>query len=145
MKPPKAIKEARERLESTNWLAALAEEIPALKDKKAWEIVPLPSDVKAIESRLVFVRKMKADGSVDKYKVRLVAKGFQEGHLDNVYSPVLDFSTVRLVLAVMGQEGGIIHHMDFKSAFLNGKFEKEESVYLNPPEGLHLGVKHERL
>ena len=95
-----------------------------------------------IDSKLVFTLKFKADAAVDKRKARLVAKGFQEGHVEDVYAPVVDFATVRLTLAIMGCQGALIHQMDVKSAFLNGKFHDDDSVYLNPPNGLDLGVKH---
>lgn len=54
----------------------------------------------------------------------------------------MDFSIAWLVLAVKRREGGIINQTDVKSVFLNVNFEKEDSVYPDPPEGLDFGVKH---
>lgn len=84
----------------------------------------LPSGARAIDSELLFVEKYKADGAVDKYKVRPVTKGFQEGNFDNLYAPVVDFSTVRLFLAIMSQKRGFIHQLDVKGTFLNRKIGK---------------------
>ena len=140
-KTPTSLAEALFSKNRSKWIAAIEEEILSLESNDTWKIVQLPPSARAIDSKLVFVLKLKADGSVDRYKVRLVAKGFQEGHVDNVYAPVVDFSTVRLVLAIMSQHGAYIHQLDVKSAFLNGKLDDEDNLYLNPPEGLELGVK----
>lgn len=141
LSPPKSLAEVRERKGSSMWMQAVDEEINSLKENEDWQIASLPEGAKAIDSRFVFVLKLNADGSVDKYKARLVAKGFQEGYVENVYAPVVDFSTVRLVLSILSREGGFIHQMDVKSAFLNGRLKKDECLYMNSPEGLDLGVK----
>ena len=71
---------------------------------------------------------------------RLVVKGFQEGHVSEVYAPVVDFYAIRTALACLGP-GAFIHHLDVKSAFLNGVIENEYVVYVRPPNGLDLGLK----
>ena len=138
---PKTLSEARGRNDSAQWMKAVSDEIKSLEEKGTWEIVPMPLGAKVIDSKFVFAQKRKADRTVDKYKARLVAKGFQEGYVEDVYAPVVDFSTVRLLLTVMSSKGGIIHQMDVKSAFLNGKFDTGECIYLNPPDGINLGLK----
>ena len=57
-----------------------------------------------------------------------MAKGFQEGHVDSVYAPIVDFSTGRLFLAIMSQHGAFIHQLDVKSEVLNGKLDEEDSL-----------------
>lgn len=88
----------------------------------------LPVRVRAIDSKLLFVLKYKADGAVD-FKPRLVAKGFQEGHVENFYSPVVDISSVGLVLAIMSQKGCFIHQLRFKEAFLNGNGKRKIACF----------------
>ena len=85
---------------------------------------------------------MKADGAVHRDKERLVAKGFQEGHVHDLYDPVVDLATVRLTPEAMSRKGAFNDKVDVKSAFLNGRFHDDDSIFLNPPQGLDLEVKH---
>jgi hypothetical protein len=73
---------------------------------------------------------------VVKYKARLVAKGYAERQgvdHDEVFAPVARMETVRLLLALAAHRGWPVHHMDVKSAFLNGDLEEE--VYVHQPPG----------
>ncbi|KAF0931476.1 hypothetical protein E2562_004599 [Oryza meyeriana var. granulata] len=77
-----------------------------------------------------------AAGKVIKHKARLVAKGYvqQPGvDFDEVFAPMARIESVRLLLALAAQEGWPVHHMDVKSAFLNG--ELIEEVYVRQPPG----------
>jgi len=83
------------------------------------------------------VFKLKKDelGAVIKHKARLVARGFvqQEGiDYNDAFAPVARNESVR-VLALAAQEGWRVHHMDVKSAFLNGDLKEE--VYVQQPPG----------
>ena len=79
---------------------------------------------------------MKTDGSIDKYKVRLVAKCYkqQEG-LDyfDTYSPVTRITSIRMLIAISALHGFEIHQMDVKTTFSNG--ELDEEIYMQQPEG----------
>ena len=71
-----------------------------------------------------------------KYKARLVAKGYvqrQGVNYEEVFAPVARLETVRLLLALAAQEDWKVHHMDVKSAFLNGDLTEE--VYVEQPVG----------
>ena len=79
---------------------------------------------------------MKDDGTIDKYKARLVIKGFrQKEGLDyfDTYSPVTRITSIRLLIALATVYDLQIHQMDVKTAFLNG--ELEEEIYMEQPEG----------
>jgi hypothetical protein len=85
---------------------------------------------------LKWVFKLKRDetGAIVKHKARLVAHGFiqREGiDFDDTFSPVARMESVRLLLASAAQEGWRVHHMDVKSAFLNG--DLKEGVYVHQP------------
>jgi len=83
-----------------------------------------------------FKRKLKPDGTVDKYKTRLVAKGFrQRENIDyfNTYSPCTRITSIRVLISLVVVYNLIVHQMDVKSAFLNG--ELEEEIYMEQPEG----------
>ena len=79
---------------------------------------------------------MKADGSIDKYKARLVIKGYrQKEGLDyfDTYSPVTRITSIRMVIAIAALRNLEIHQMDVKTAFLNGDLNEE--IYMEQPEG----------
>lgn len=60
------------------WLEAALKEIQALVENGTFELVELPEGAKAIGSRWVFKVKRNADGSIERYKARLVAQGFSQ-------------------------------------------------------------------
>ncbi|GJY08070.1 isochorismate synthase, chloroplastic [Tanacetum coccineum] len=81
-------------------------------------------------------KKRKADDTVDKYKARLVIKGFrQRGGLDyfDTYSLVTRITSIRMILAIAALRKLEVHQIDVKKAFLNGDLEEE--IYMNQPEG----------
>jgi hypothetical protein len=76
----------------------------------------------------VYKLKKNEVGVVIKHKARLVAKGYVQQHgidFDEVFSPVARMESVRLLLALASHQGWLVHHMDVKSAFLNGVLEEE--------------------
>jgi len=88
----------------------------------------------------VFKVKKDPKGRVVKHKARLVAKGYaqQQGvDFDEVFAPVARIETVRVLLALAAQGGWQVHHMDVKSAFLNG--DLTEVVYVQQPPGFLVG------
>lgn len=75
-----------------------------------------------------------------KHKARLVAKGYAQRHgvdYDEVFAPVARIETVRVLLALAARGGWEVHHMDVKSAFLNG--DLAETVYVQQPPGFIVG------
>ncbi|RVX06304.1 putative mitochondrial protein [Vitis vinifera] len=72
---PRNIQEA---LDEPSWKLAVFEEMNALKKNGTWEVVDLPREKKVVGCKWVFTIKSKADGSVERYKARLMAKGFTQ-------------------------------------------------------------------
>jgi hypothetical protein len=90
----------------------------------------------------VFKLKRDEAGAIVKHKARLVARGFvqQEGiDFDYTFTPVARMESVRLLFALAAQEGWRVHHMDVKSAFLNGNLKEE--VYVHQPSGFAIPGK----
>jgi hypothetical protein len=84
----------------------------------------------------VFKKKLRPDGTIEKYKARLVVKGYthREGKdYFDTYSPVTRITTIRVLLSMATSYGLIVHQMDVKTAFLNG--ELEEEIYIDQPDG----------
>jgi hypothetical protein len=84
------------------------------------------------------VYKVKKDerGHIVKHKARLVAKGYVQHpgvDFEEVFAPVATLESVRLIVALAAHHGWEVHHMDVKSAFLNG--DLEEVVYVSQPPG----------
>jgi hypothetical protein len=87
----------------------------------------------------VFKAKKDTASIISKHKGRLVAKGYvqrQGVDFDEVFAPVGRLESVCLLLAHEANEGWAVHHMDVKSAFLNG--ELLEEVFVTQPPGFVL-------
>ena len=67
---------------------------------------------------------MKINGAIDKYKARLVTKGFKKKedlHFFDTYSPVTRLTSIRVLIAIAALHNLEIHQMDVKTTFLNGE------------------------
>ncbi|KAI3510533.1 hypothetical protein L1887_17599 [Cichorium endivia] len=122
--------------EDVDWVNAMKSELEVIEKNKTWNLVELPPGRKPIGLKWVFKLKKDPDGRVLKHKARLVAKGYVQKpgiDFDEVFAPVARIETVRILLALAGNNGWLVHHLDVKSAFLNGDLEEE--VYVTQPEG----------
>src|SRR5579859_93922 len=132
--------DAMKSIYAEDWKKAADAEYAALLENHTWEIVKLPPRKKPIGCRWVWLIKRKADGSIERFKARLVAQGFsQRPGLDyvEVFAPTFRPASLRLVLAIAAIHDLHLHSLDISSAFLNG--ELEEEIYMNQPEGYHEG------
>ena len=101
-----------------------------------WGLVELPANRTPVGNKWVFKKKTKADGSIERYKVRLVAQGFSQKQgldYDETFSPVIRFESFRSLIAVAVQKRLKLHQLDITAAFLNGHLEEE--VFMKQPEG----------
>jgi hypothetical protein len=117
-----------------SWRQAMSEELASIEDNNTWDLVDLPTGHKPIGLKWVYKLKKNASGEIGKHKARLVGKGYvqREGaDFDEVFAPMAILDSVRLLLALAAQEGWLVHHLDVKSAFLNG--ELKEDVYVLQP------------
>jgi hypothetical protein len=107
----------------------------AVEQNRTWELADLPRGHRAITLKWVFKLKRDEADTIVKHKARLVARGFlqQEGvDFDDAFAPVARMESVRLILVLAAQEGWRVHHMDVKSAFLNGDLKEEVYVHQSP-------------
>lgn len=108
LEEPQSIEEALTGPEAKEWQAAIDEEIAAMEKNNTWKTVDqLPKDHKAVSSKIVFKKKLDSQGRVEKYKARLVARGFtQRPGIDykETFAPVIRFESIRVLLALAAKE-----------------------------------------
>ena len=89
-----------------------------------------------VTSRWLYKIKHAADGSIEKYKARFVARGFtqKEGKdYDGTFAPVTMNTTIKTIISLAAVFRWKLHQLDVKTTFLNGKIDEE--VYIEQPEG----------
>ena len=122
------------RVDTPWWKEACEEEYQSLMDNNLWMVVDLPPGKKAVGSKWVFKLKKLPDGSIDRFKARVVARGFtQKAGIDftETFAPVVCFNTLRVLLAITAMEDLELDQVDFKSAYLNGEIEEEVYIELS--------------
>jgi hypothetical protein len=90
-------------------------EFSALVRNKIWHLVPPETDHNLIDCKWVYKVKHKADGSIDRYKAHLVAKGYKQQYgidYDDTFSPMVKFATIRLVLSIVVSQGWCLRQLD---------------------------------
>ncbi|GJX83735.1 ribonuclease H-like domain-containing protein [Tanacetum coccineum] len=100
----------------------MLDEYNALIKNNTWVLVPQPSDANIVRSMWLFKHKHFADGSLSRYKARLVANGNSQQldvDYDETFSPVVKPATVRTVLSIAASRHWPIHQLDVKNAFLH--------------------------
>jgi hypothetical protein len=100
------------------------EEMATLDANMTWELVPLPERKKAIGCKWVYKVKHNLDGSISRYKARLVAKRYAQTHgidYEETFVHVAKMATMRTVITMATSRGWVLHQMDVKNAFLHGE------------------------
>ncbi|KXJ72078.1 hypothetical protein RP20_CCG018998 [Aedes albopictus] len=137
---PSTVAELKQRDDWPQWQAAIQAELDSLHRNNTWDLVKLPEGRRAVSCKWVFRIKPGNGDEPDKYKARLVARGFSQRRgfdYNETYSPVARVDTLRTLLAVANKERMEIHQMDVQSAFLNGDLSEE--IYMSQPEGYEVG------
>jgi hypothetical protein len=109
-------------------------ETVALEWTGMWDLVPCPPHVHPITCKWVYKVKTRSDGSLERYKARLVAHGFQQEQgrdYDETFAHVTHMITIHTLLVVASVQEWSISQLDVKNVFLNG--ELHEDVYMRPP------------
>ena len=125
-----------EAAKSEHWRKAMEEEMAALRQNQTWELVPKPAKVNPISCKWVYKIKTRSDGSIERYKARLVARGFLQQYgidYDETFSPLAKMKTIRVLLALAASREWKVWQLDVKNAFLYGELDRE--IYMEQPQG----------
>jgi hypothetical protein len=124
------------------WKDSMLDEYGSIIMNNVWDIVSRPKDTSMVSSKWIYKIKHAADGSVEKFKARFVARGFtqKEGiDYEETFAPVAWYTSIRTIIALAPVLGWKLHQMDAKQTFLNGKIEHE--VFVEQPNGFVLHNK----
>jgi hypothetical protein len=134
----KTVPKARSHPDWPRWQEAMDRKIKSLKAAGTWKMVPCPPRKNIVGAKWVFKLKWKADGSIDKYKVRLVARGFTQIYSVDYYdtfSLVVHLASFHVLMALVAHFGWELEAFDFNSAYLNGKLDEDKEIYIQEPPG----------
>jgi len=109
----------------------MQEEYSSIMKNDVWEVVPRPEGKSVVTSRWLYKVKHAADGSIEKFKARFVARGFSQVEgvdYEETFAPVARYTSIRSIISIAAEMGWKIHQMDVKTTFLNGFIQEE--VYI---------------
>lgn len=133
-----------EAVKEERWRDAMDAEIKSIERNNTWELTVLPSGVKKIGVKWIYKTKLKENGEIDKFKARLVARGYSQKFgvdYNEVFAPVSTMDTVRMIIALAASKGWQVYQLDVKSAFLYGNLTEE--IYVEQPKGyIKKGSEH---
>lgn len=134
---PKDYREAINGPDNRKWQEAVESELRAHELNHTWDIVDRPSTGVALTTKWVFTLKKDNNGKIERYKARLVARGFEQRYgvdYGETFSPVVGIESVRALIALSAAKDWKITQFDISTAFLNGKVEEE--IYVEAPSGI---------
>eukprot|EP00253_Pinus_taeda_P019725 PITA_19725 len=114
----------------------MKDEMMALVKNATWDLVELPKDRKVVGCKWVYKLKRGVDDKEDRYKARLVMKGFsQKAGIDfhEIFSPVVKIVSILIVSTLVALPDLELQQLDFKISFLHG--DLDEQIYMEQPEG----------
>ncbi|GJX19044.1 zinc finger, CCHC-type containing protein [Tanacetum coccineum] len=109
---PKTFDEAMKSQDVTFWKEAINDEMDSIMGNNTWVLADLPPGCKPLSCKWIFKIKLKVDGTIEKFKARLVIQGFkQKSRIDyfDTYAPVARISIIRLLIAMASIHNLIIH------------------------------------
>ena len=112
----------------------MLEEMKALKQNHTWDLVPQLQGVTPVDCRWILNIKYNANGTLERYKVRLVAKGYTQSYdIDylETFVVVAKMTTMRVLLSLATYSGWSLQQLDVKNAFLYGDLKEE--VFMEVP------------
>ena len=135
---PLTLKEAMDSPNANMWREAINTQVKSVEDMGIFKIVDeLPDNCKAVDSKLTFQIKHHNDNSIERYKVCLVAKGYDPLpgiDFDKTFSPVVKLTSVHILCTLATLLNLHFHQFNVNTAFLNGTLEEE--IYMHMSKGI---------
>ena len=121
------------------WQEAVQKELDGLIGNQTWQEEKLPKNVNQVTSKWVFTVKYNIDGSIERYKARLVARGFTQIYgqdFEETFAPTIRIDSLRMLMAIMAVEDMEAEQVDVNNAFTESKLR--ETIYMKPPLGVEI-------
>jgi len=112
------------------------EEFTALMRNGTWSLVPATPGLNVIDSMWIFKSKRRSDGSLERKKAQLVAKGYHQQYgvdFDDMFNPVIKPTTIRIMLSYIVSNQWLVREIDIQNAFLNDNLTEE--IYMQQSLG----------
>eukprot|EP00286_Rhodomonas_abbreviata_P023936 CAMPEP_0181300748 /NCGR_PEP_ID=MMETSP1101-20121128/7054_1 /TAXON_ID=46948 /ORGANISM="Rhodomonas abbreviata, Strain Caron Lab Isolate" /LENGTH=1661 /DNA_ID=CAMNT_0023406003 /DNA_START=190 /DNA_END=5176 /DNA_ORIENTATION=- len=135
---PKSQKEARASPQCLEWRKAEHVELKTVWDMGTFRIVDRQSHVIPLPSRFTYHLKRNRDGTISKYKARIVARGDMqtEDEYSTTYAPTSRFTAIRTIISIAAQEQMLLKHWDITGAFMTADIDTK--IYMELPPGYSL-------
>lgn len=125
---PECFQEAMESDENQKWMDVMHDEMKSLHDNHTYDLVKLPKGKRALENRWIYRVKHDRNSNSPRYKAILVVEGFHKINgvdFKDIFSPIVNMSSIRTVLSLTVILDLEVEHMDVKMTFLHGNLEEE--------------------
>ncbi|UYV68871.1 hypothetical protein LAZ67_6001387 [Cordylochernes scorpioides] len=132
---PQSFEEAVHSPETVYWRKAMEDELRVLQERGTWELSTLPPGKKPISSRWVYKVKTNESGNVERFKARLVARGFSQKQgidFQETYAPVINLAVIRVLITLSLNMKWYNRHLDVDNAYLYGDLEEKERMKVIP-------------
>ena len=115
---PVTFEEAMKSPHSSKWHVAMEDELKSMKENKVWDLEEIPKEAKTVGCKWVYKTKCDSKGKIERYKARLVTKGFtqREGiDYNKTFSPVSTKDSFRIIMTLVAHFDLELHQMDVKT------------------------------
>lgn len=136
---PKTYRETVQSKDAALWREAMRCELESLKLNKTWEVTLRRPGQKLLHSKWVFKTKRHADGTLERFKARIVACGNEQAYgvdYTTTFSAVMEMTTVKVVLALARVWGVPARHGDVPNAYVKADKEEDLEIALHVPQGM---------
>ena len=140
---PQTFDQAMRSPHKDDWMSSMKEELSSMDALNVWTLMELPPGRRSLPCRWVFKAKRSAEGEIERFRSRLVLKGFMQREgidYNELFSPTAKLETIRTVLNIGAKEKLFTYQFDVKTAFLYAELEDQE-IFMTQPPGFEDGTK----
>lgn len=135
------IDEAIHGPDTAEWNDAIASELRSILKNDTWTLVDRPVSITIIGSRIVLRNKHREDGTLERRKARIIARGFAQRpgiDFDVTFAPVARTESIRTLMAVAAEKGMTVQQLDVTTAYLNGVLKE---IFMELPKNIQGGLR----